>query len=41
MDTGADFWLQLLLEAISKCCADGGGGGYSSARVEAKMELVS
>lgn len=40
MDTGADFWLQLLLEAISKCCA-GGGGGYSSARVEAKMELVS
>lgn len=40
MDTGADFWLQLLLEAISKCY-DGGGGGYSSARVEAKMELVS
>lgn len=38
MDTGADFWLQLLLEAVSKSC---GGGGYSSARAEVKMELAN
>lgn len=32
--------LELLLEALSKCCGDG-GGGCSSARAEVKMEMVS